>query len=261
MRAHTFTYILSFILLLCTPYWGGMEVHAQRAKKHREGILTTDSIRLKHQADSLALADTTDLQRQLNLKNLEAPVDTAALAQQNDSLQHAQPQPIEKKRWIPNSSKTVWLGLVIPGAGQIYNRKYWKLPIIYGGFVGCAYALTWNSQMYKDYSQAYQDIMSNNPNNKSYENFLPPGTNVNDRLEYWQELFRTRKDLYRRQRDLSIFAFIGVYLLSVIDAYVDAELSDFDISKDLSMKWEPTIFNDAFRNRPQGVGLQCCIKF
>ena len=47
----------------------------------------------------------------------------------------------------------------------------------------------------------------------------------------------------------------------MIDAYVDAELSDFDISKDLSMKWEPTVFNDAFRNRPQGVGLQCCIKF
>ena len=230
MRAHTFTYILSLILLFCIP-WGNMEVNAQRAQKRREGILTTDSIRSQNRADSLALADTTNLQRQ------------------------------EKKRWIPNSNRTVWLGLVIPGAGQIYNRKYWKLPIIYGGFVGCAYALTWNGQMYKDYSQAYQDIMSNNPNNNSYMDFLPPGTNVNDRLEYWQEIFRKRKDLYRRQRDLSIFAFIGVYLLSVIDAYVDAELSDFDISKDLSMKWEPTVFNDAFRNRPQGVGLQCCIKF
>lgn len=261
MRAHTFTYLVLLILLFCTPYWGSTEVYAQRAKKHREGVLTADSIRVKNQADSLALADTTDLQRQIALKNLEAPLDTAALAKQNDSLQHTLPPAKEKKRWIPNSSRTVWLGLVIPGAGQIYNRKYWKLPIIYGGFVGCAYALTWNSQMYKDYSQAYQDIMSNNPNNKSYENFLSLGTNVNDRLEYWQERFRLRKDQYRRQRDLSIFAFIGVYLLSVIDAYVDAELSDFDISKDLSMKWEPTIFNDAFRNRPQGVGLQCCIKF
>lgn len=261
MRAHTFTYLVLLILLFCTPYWGSTEVYAQRAKKHREGVLTVDSIRVKNQADSLALADTTDLQRQIALKNLESPLDTAALAKQNDSLQHTLPPVKEKKRWIPNSNRTVWLGLVIPGAGQIYNRKYWKLPIIYGGFVGCAYALTWNGQMYKDYSQAYQDIMSNNPNNKSYEDFLPPGTNVNDRLEYWQELFRSRKDLYRRQRDLSIFAFIGVYLLSVIDAYVDAELSDFDISKDLSMKWEPTIFNDAFRNRPQGVGLQCCIKF
>lgn len=211
MRAHTFTYLVLLILLFCTPYWGSTEVYAQRAKKHREGVLTADSIRVKNQADSLALADTTDLQRQIALKNLESPLDTAALAKQNDSLQHTLPPVKEKKRWIPNSNRTVWLGLVIPGAGQIYNRKYWKLPIIYGGFVGCAYALTWNGQMYKDYSQAYQDIMSNNPNNKSYEDFLPPGTNVNDRLEYWQELFRSRKDLYRRQRDLSIFAFIGVY--------------------------------------------------
>ena len=237
MRAHTFTYILSLILLFCIP-WGNMEVNAQRAQKRREGILTTDSIRSQNRADSLALADTTNLQRKLALEALEAPVDTAALARQNDSIQNTQPPTQEKKRWIPNSNRTVWLGLVIPGAGQLYNRKYWKLPIIYGGFVGCAYALTWNGQMYKDYSQAYQDIMSDNHNNNSYMDFLP-----------------------RRQRDLSIFAFFGVYLLSVIDAYVDAELSDFDISKDLSMKWEPTVFNDAFRNRPQGVGLQCCIKF
>lgn len=261
MKPHIFTYILSFVLLLCMSLLNCTEAHAQRAKKHREGVLTADSIRTKNQTDSLALADTTDLQRQLKLETLEAPVDTALLARQNDSIQNSIPAPQEKKRWIPNSNRTVWLGLIIPGAGQIYNRKYWKLPLIYGGFVGCAYALTWNGQMYKDYSQAYQDIMSNNPNNKSYEDFLPPGTNVNDRLEYWQEILRKRKDLYRRQRDLSIFAFIGVYLLSVIDAYVDAELSDFDISKNLSMKWEPTVFNDAFRNRPQGVGVQCCIKF
>lgn len=261
MKPTISTYVLPFALLLCALILGCTESYAQRAKKHREGILSADSIRTKNQADSLALADTTDLQRIQALEQLGAPVDTASLARQNDSIQNAMPAPQEKKRWIPNSNRTVWLGLIIPGAGQIYNRKYWKLPIIYGGFVGCAYALTWNGQMYKDYSQAYQDIMSSNPNNKSYEDFLPPGININDRLEYWQEIFRKRKDLYRRQRDLSIFAFIGVYLLSVIDAYVDAELSDFDISKDLSMKWEPTIFNDAFRNRPQGVGLQCCIKF
>ena len=57
--------------------------------------------------------------------------------------------------WKPNAKKAMWLALVIPGAGQIYNRKYWKLPIIYGGFVGCAYAMRWNNMMYRDYSQAY----------------------------------------------------------------------------------------------------------
>lgn len=240
---------------------GYTDTYAQRAKKHREGILTADSIRAINQRDSLALADSIDLRQQQRQEALESPIDTAALAHKNDSVLSTLEPVKEKKRWIPNSNKTVWLSLVIPGAGQIYNRKYWKLPIIYGGFVGCAYALTWNGQMYKDYSQAYQDIMSNNPNNNSYEQFLPPGIDVNDRLDYYQDLFRRRKDLYRRQRDLSVIAFIAVYLLSVIDAYVDAELSDFDISKDLTMTWEPTVFNDAFRHRPQGVGLQCNIKF
>ena len=72
MRAHTFTYILSLILLFCIP-WGNMEVNAQRAQKRREGILTTDSIRSQNRADSLALADTTNLQRKLALEALEAP--------------------------------------------------------------------------------------------------------------------------------------------------------------------------------------------
>lgn len=72
-----------------------------------------------------------------------------------DSLQKA----IDPKRWVPNPTKATWLALVIPGGGQIYNRKYWKLPIFYGGFAGCAYALTWNSKMYKDYSAAYKDAV------------------------------------------------------------------------------------------------------
>ena len=176
-------------------------------------------------------------------KALEAPVDTAMISLKSDSVLNAGQQPA--KRWIPDSNKSLWMAMVLPGAGQIYNRKYWKLPIIYGGFVGCAYALTWNSKMYNDYSQAYQDIMSDNPNNDSYKDFIPSYVDIESNKEYY----------------LSIFAFIGVYLLSVIDAYVDAELSDFDISKDLSLKLEPTIFNDVLRNRPQGIGLQCNIKF
>ena len=66
--------------------------------------------------------------------------------------------------WAPNPKRALWLALVLPGAGQIYNRKYWKLPIVYGGFVGCIYAMRWNNQMYRDYSQAYMDLMDNDPN-------------------------------------------------------------------------------------------------
>ena len=78
--------------------------------------------------------------------------------------------PRDWSTWKPNPQRALWLALVLPGAGQIYNRKYWKLPIFYGGFMGCIYALSWNNMMYKDYSQAYLDIMDDDPNTASYNN-------------------------------------------------------------------------------------------
>lgn len=172
------------------------------------------------------------------------PIDTARLRQLSDSLLA---QPIAKaqqqvqKAFVPKPTKALWLSLVLPGAGQIYNRKYWKLPIIYGGFLGCAYALTWNQMMYRDYSQAYLDIMDDDPNTKSYLDMLPPRYDITGREEQFKKIFKRKKDFYRRYRDLSAFCFIGVYLLSVVDAYVDAQLSEFDISPDLSMKVEPAV--------------------
>lgn len=172
------------------------------------------------------------------------PVDTARLCQLSDSLLA---QPIAKaqqqvqKAFVPKPTKALWLSLVLPGAGQIYNRKYWKLPIIYGGFLGCAYALTWNQMMYRDYSQAYLDIMDDDPNTKSYLDMLPPRYDITGREDQFKKIFKRKKDFYRRYRDLSAFCFIGVYLLSVVDAYVDAQLSEFDISPDLSMKVEPAV--------------------
>lgn len=260
MKPRIVTYLFYLLLTVAAVFTCPSEAQAQRARKHR-GELTVDSLNLEKKSNRQVRLDSIraakEFQKMMN--EMEAPVDTAELALKSDSAMAKQRLP--KAKWIPNSQKSLWLALVIPGAGQIYNRKYWKLPLIYGGFVGCTYALTWNSKMYKDYSQAYQDIMSNNPNNDSYKDFLPPFIDINQDRKRWEEKFRKGKDLYRRQRDLSIFAFIGVYLLSVIDAYVDAELSDFDISKDLGMTLEPAVFNDIHRGRPQGVGLQCSFKF
>ena len=163
--------------------------------------------------------------------------------------------------WQPDPIRAMWVAMVFPGGGQIYNRKYWKLPIVYGGFVGCAYALNWNNKMYQDYSQAYLDIMDNDPNTKSYEDFIPSSISIAGQEERFKEIFRKRKDLYRRQRDLSIFCSIGVYLLSIIDAYVDAELSNFDISKDLTLRVEPATFNDIQSKKFNSVGLQCSLNF
>lgn len=180
------------------------------------------------------------------------------------------PKALRKKRnwatWRPDTKRAMWLALVLPGAGQIYNRKYWKLPIIYGGFVGCAYAMSWNNQMYHDYSQAYRDIMDDDPNTQSYNQFLHLGAQIDaSNIERYKEIFRKRKDRYRRWRDMSMFVMIGVYAFSVIDAYVDASLSEFDISDDLSLRVEPTVINNNQRTRnplrSSTLGLQCSLTF
>ncbi len=171
------------------------------------------------------------------------------------------------KTWRPNPKKALWLAIVIPGAGQIYNRKYWKLPIVYGGFVGCAYAMRWNNMMYKDYSQAYIDLTDDDPNTKSYERFQQFSNRITDaNIKRYQELFKNRKNRFRRWRDLSFFVMCGVYAISIIDAYVDASLSEFDISDDLTMRVAPTIINSknvAEHNplKSTAIGLQCSLFF
>ena len=171
------------------------------------------------------------------------------------------------KTWRPNPKKALWLAIVIPGAGQRYNRKYWKLPIVYGGFVGCAYAMRWNNMMYKDYSQAYIDLTDDDPNTKSYERFQQFSNRITDaNIKRYQELFKNRKNRFRRWRDLSFFVMCGVYAISIIDAYVDASLSEFDISDDLTMRVAPTIINNknvAEHNplKSTAIGLQCSLFF
>ena len=244
------------LLLFCAFALAGQGIHAKTSGENPDSIQTekpkalSRRMRIPLEPDTLAINQAN----QENLKSLESPVDTASLIVRKDSIPE-----IYKKTWVPNPTKAVWLAALFPGAGQIYNRKYWKLPIIYGGFVGCVYALTWNGQMYSDYSQAYLDIMDNNPNTNSFMDFLPEGYDISDRMDFYKESFRKKKDFYRRYRDLSIFCFIGVYLISIIDAYVDAELSDFDITKDLGMKIEPAIINNS--RGDNSIGLQCCIKF
>src|SRR5574344_901632 len=174
--------------------------------------------------------------------------------------------PRDWNTWRPNPQRALWLALVLPGAGQIYNRKYWKLPIVYGGIMGCIDAMKWNNMMYKDYSQAYLDIMDDDPATASYNQFLHLGAQITSSNEdHYKSIFKSRKDYYRRYRDLSMFCLIGVYVISIIDAYVDAELSEFDISRDLSLKVEPTVIkNNTTNNNPlnsSAVGLQCSLHF
>ena len=190
--------------------------------------------------------------------------DSMKLATTNDTL----PSHRHKRDWAtwrPSPKRALWLAIVLPGAGQIYNRKYWKIPIVYGGFLGCIYAMRWNNQMLHDYSQAYMDIMDDDPTTESYNQFLHLGMTIDDSNKArYQDLFRRRKDMYRRWRDLSVFCLIGVYAISIVDAYVDASLSEFDISKNLSLKVEPTIINNSAERNPlrsNSLGVSCCLNF
>ncbi len=228
----------------------GLHVTAQT--QHR--VTPPDSIAIMMaRIDSLTREDTI-------ITVQEEPVQSVLI----DSTKMVKPKR-DWSTWRPDPKRALWLALVIPGGGQIYNRKYWKLPIIYGGFIGCIYALSWNNMMYKDYSQAYLDLMDSDPGTASYNKFLHLGVTINSSNEArYKEIFKNRKDKYRRWRDLSIFVMIGVYALSVIDAYVDAELSAFDISKDLSLKVEPAVIPNHSGGNPlqaQSLGVNCKLNF
>lgn len=220
--------------------------------------------------------DTTDTSAQSTWHEnalTDSVINAGSLLSRSDSLSLvASTDSVAKKAkrdwttWRPNPKRALWLALVLPGAGQIYNRKYWKIPIVYGGFVGCIYAMQWNNQMYRDYSQAYLDIKDDDPNTQSYNQFLHLGNKIDEsNIDRYTRLFKSRKDRYRRWRDLSFFVLVGVYALSVIDAYVDASLSEFDISKNLSMSVAPTIINNYNDNRlslkSNSIGVSCSLNF
>lgn len=223
----------------------------------------------KLEADSLEVAAAA-LKRNpteaLANAKAQAKADSTAIAEQSDSLLRAVLQERQQRHHFkPDPMRSMWLALVFPGGGQIYNRKYWKLPIFYGGFLGCTYALNWNSQMLRDYSQAYLDIMDSDPATKSYEKMLPMGYDITGKEERFKTTFKNKKNYFRKYRDMSIFAFVGVYALAVIDAYVDAELSSFDISRDLSMQWCPTLIQQSPRHTltqpTASPGISCQITF
>ncbi len=222
----------------------------EEGKQLPETQLQGEPIAVEELPDSLEVGDSLDFEQ-------------ARLILPDSIMNDTLPDLPLKNKWIPDPNRAVWLATLFPGAGQIYNRKYWKLPIYYGGFVACTYALTWNNRMYKDYSQGYADLMDSDPSTDSFKDFLSGNYNYESDavISQLQTIFKNKKDYYRKYRDLSIFAFVGVYLLSVIDAYVDAELSNFDISEDLSMGISPAIIDDNKSRARCAYGVQYVLTF
>ena len=162
--------------------------------------------------------------------------------------------------WKPDPNKAVWYSLICPGLGQVYNRSYWKVPVIYGGAAVLSYIVVWQGRMYNQYGNAYHDMFDNNPATNSYDDIFG---NMDVTLDWKQKTLKNKRDYYRRNRDLCVFGFVLLYALNVIDAYVDGHLYDFSVTDDISFKVEP-VLNSPFYATPSvepSFGLQCKVSF
>ncbi len=170
---------------------------------------------------------------------------------------------IKKEEWTANSTYAMLWG-IIPGGGQFYNRKYWKLPIVWGAAMSCCYAIIWNNNMYQEYHYAYRDIKSEDPSkNTEWLAFAPKGAKPEEyqKYSYLMNNLKRGNEFYRRNRDFSIVVSILVYGLSILDAYVDAELMTFDISPDLTLNISPCLINTLTNPYNKNLGLGCSISF
>jgi hypothetical protein len=164
----------------------------------------------------------------------------------SDTLTRAERKAQKDSIFIANHSprKASIYSAVLPGLGQIYNRKYWKIPIVYGGFGGLIYGIIYEADHYSFYKEKYKYMLDNNLS--EYE-----GISIRQAEVY--------KDFHRRWRDLFSIGTAGFYALQIIDATVDAYLIDYDISEDISLVVEPTFLS--FNGDHNAVGIKFCLSF
>jgi len=163
-----------------------------------------------------------------------------------DTIQSAQEIP---KKEAPNAHsprKATIYSAVLPGLGQVYNKKYWKVPVIYLGFGTIAYFINWNNDNYQLFRRGYFDLIDDDPETQGYLEIEAVKRNNYDlnnptHFNNLRTALMRQKDYFRRNRDLLFIGMVGFYGLNIIDASVDAHFFDFDISDDLTLKWEPSL--------------------
>ena len=155
--------------------------------------------------------------------------------------------------------KASMMSAVFPGGGQILNRKYWKLPVVYAGFGAVFYMYKANSDNYQMYYKGYLDITDETRGTKSYLDFITDYNSSND-VWYKEEMLR-RIDYHKRYRDLSMILAGAWYFLQILDANVDASLLDYDVSDNLELSFVPKIFNTAGIQPFAGLSLRFTITF
>lgn len=157
---------------------------------------------------------------------------------------------------VSQVKKATTLSTICPGAGQIYNKSYWRVPIVIGGLASTIYTIDWNNRGYKRFKTAYALRIDYDNNPDKY----PGGAADEFRGAYSATFLKNLKDSYRRNRDLCILLTAGVYMLQIIDAHVDAHLQDYDISDDLSMNLEPYFDYTPIGSQPL-FGVNMSLKF
>ncbi|MDE6717480.1 MAG: hypothetical protein K2J70_04725 [Muribaculaceae bacterium] len=209
--------------------------------------------------DSETAALPTDSTQYLDLElALREPADTVQTIVEADDYPYGLDGKIP---FNPSPERAVWLSALCPGLGQIYNRRYWKLPIVVGGFMGLAYATNWNNTQYQDYVQAYRDVTDSDPSTNSYMDFFPPTTSESSLDKSWlTQTFKSKKDYFRRNRDLCIICLVALYLVCILDAYVDASMAHFDISPSLSLELAPALMIERTSSKPS-LGLTWALNF
>lgn len=187
-----------------------------------------------------------------------------------DTVKGNLPKPKLKEAHSPH--KATIYAMVLPGLGQIYNKQYWKLPLLYGGIAATVYGLNWNADMYNKYKDAFVDYVAYTKYQDS-EGTLPEPTSTRwDKIykgqdvadfsssdrEWFMNKLKNKKDSYKRDRNLMYIVMVGIYALNIIDATVYANFYNFDISDDLSMGVTPSLNSDITGTH---VGVNLSFKF
>lgn len=150
------------------------------------------------------------------------------LVKAQDSIRDDKPDTLVR---IHSAHRASVYSAILPGLGQAYNKKYWKLPVIYAGFGTLAYFGVMNTREYRKFREAFNYV---NSGDTSF-------TDNDYALKYGLNSLRQGRDYYRRNVELTYILGVALYLLNIVDAAVDAHLMDFDVSDDLSMHLQPVI--------------------
>ncbi|WP_133250031.1 DUF5683 domain-containing protein [Marinifilum breve] len=185
---------------------------------------------------------------------------------------------VESSVKIHSPHKATMYSVILPGLGQAYNKKYWKIPILYAGIGATIYAINWNTKNFNKYKDGFRDFSLYydykyqspdletpipEPDSKSYEGLYTDGFDFENSSATFDNWFKTQlqnnKDSYKHDRDLSYIILAGVYVLNIIDAAVDAHLMNFNVNEELTIRVEPAVSYSAFTGNT--LGFRCQITF